>query len=81
MVSIPVMMIRALQKDLNPSMGRVIRLMARWSCSTMLFKYLDWRMTMSTQASFLTLSMTAVLAAALVDGDLLRHVVQVDGTL
>ena len=25
----------------HPSIGRVIRLMARWSCSTMLFKYFD----------------------------------------
>ena len=32
MVSIPAMTIRALQKDLNPSIGRVTRLMARWSC-------------------------------------------------
>ena len=28
-VSMPAMTIRALQKDLNPSIGRVIRLMAR----------------------------------------------------
>ena len=36
MVSIPAMMIRALQNDLNPNIARVIRLMAQWSCSTML---------------------------------------------
>ena len=39
MVSIPAMMILALQNDLKPSIGRVIRLMARWSCSTMLLRY------------------------------------------
>jgi hypothetical protein len=54
-VSIPAMMVRALLKDLKPSMGRVSRLMAQRSCSTMLFKCFDWRMTMSTQASLLTL--------------------------
>ncbi len=51
MVSIPAMMIRALQNDLNPSIARVIRLMARWSCLTMLFKNLFCRIKISTQAS------------------------------
>ena len=63
MVSMPAMRIRAIQKDLNPSIDRVIRLMARWSCSTMLFKYLHWRSRIPTQASALTLSMTAVFAS------------------
>ncbi len=51
MVSIPAMMIRALQSDLNPSIARVIRLMARCSCSTMLFKYLFCRIKISIQES------------------------------
>jgi len=69
---------RARQNDLNPRIGRAIRLMARWSCSTMLLRYLHWHMRLSTQASALTLSMAAVLAA---DSDLFWQVVQVDGAL
>ncbi len=65
MVSIPPMRIRALQNDLKPIIGRVIRFTARWSCSTMLFRYLDWRIRMSTQAPVFTLSMAAVLAPLL----------------
>jgi hypothetical protein len=76
MLSMPGMMMRARQNDLNPRIGRAIRLMARWSCSTMLLRYLHWHMRLSTQASALTLSMAAVLAA---DSDLLWHTVQVDG--
>jgi len=30
------------QNHLKPSMDLVIRLMARWSCSIMLLRYLDW---------------------------------------
>ena len=40
MVSIPAMMIRALENDLNSRIVLVIRLMTRWSCSMMLSKYL-----------------------------------------
>src|SRR5450830_2113515 len=64
-VSMPAMMIRALQNDLNPSIGPVILLTARWSCSTMLLRYLFWRIRMSTQASALMLSMAVVLAPLL----------------
>jgi hypothetical protein len=39
-VSIPANMARAQRRDLKPSIGRVMRLMARWSCSIMLFMYL-----------------------------------------
>ena len=35
------------QKDLKPSMGRVSRLTARWSCSTMLLRYLHCRIVMA----------------------------------
>ena len=65
MVSMPTMIILALQNDLNPSIGCVTLLTPRWSCSTMLLRYFDWRSTMSTQASALTLSMAAVLAPLL----------------
>ena len=34
---------RAVQKPPKPSPGRTRRLMRRWSCSTMLFRYLHWR--------------------------------------
>jgi hypothetical protein len=40
MTSMPIRMTRAQSKSLNPSIGLVRRLMARWSCSTTLFKYL-----------------------------------------
>ena len=39
MISIAAMLLLAFQNDLKPSIGRVIRLIARWSCSTMLL----WR--------------------------------------
>jgi hypothetical protein len=42
-VSIPSDRIRALRHDLKPSISLVIRLIARWSCSTMLFRYLHCR--------------------------------------
>jgi hypothetical protein len=35
----PAIRVRAKRKALNPSFDRVIRLMARWSCSTMLSRY------------------------------------------
>lgn len=47
-VSMPAMMIRALQNDLNPYMGPVILLKVRWSCLTMLWGHLLWRMRLST---------------------------------
>jgi hypothetical protein len=39
----PAMIILAFQNDLKPSIGRVIRLMAWWSCSTRLLRYLEGR--------------------------------------
>ena len=41
MSSMPPRVMAADQKDLNPSMGRVFRLIARWSCSTMLVQIFD----------------------------------------
>jgi putative spermidine/putrescine transport system substrate-binding protein len=38
---------RAQRKDLNPSIGRVMRLTAQWSCSIRLLRCLDWRISMS----------------------------------
>jgi hypothetical protein len=38
--STPPRMIRAERKSLKPCIGRVMRLTARWSCSTMLLRYL-----------------------------------------
>jgi hypothetical protein len=36
-------MIRAQRKSLKPCIGRVMRLTARWSCPTMLLRYLHCR--------------------------------------
>src|SRR5262249_30759171 len=47
MTSMPAMVQRAAQNDLKPSIGRVIRFTARWSCSTMLLRYLQWRMAIA----------------------------------
>jgi hypothetical protein len=43
--STPPKMIRAQRKSLKPCIGRVMRLTARWSCSTMLLRYLHCRIT------------------------------------
>jgi hypothetical protein len=51
MVSMPAMMRLADPKDLNPIIGRMRRLIARWSCSTRLFKYFDWRKAMAAPLS------------------------------
>ena len=40
-VSIPEISFWALQNDLKPIMGFVIRFTARWSCSMLLFRYFD----------------------------------------
>jgi len=57
MVSIPAMTIRAVKKDLKPSIGRVTRLMARWSCSMMLLRYLQGLLTRSsTHIGFLLIT-------------------------
>ena len=42
-VSMPPRIMRAQSKSLDPCIGRVMRLMARWLCSTTLFKYLTLR--------------------------------------
>ena len=42
--SIPTRVSWAVSNDLNPNMGRVTRLTARWSCSTMLLRYFTCRM-------------------------------------
>src|SRR5664279_2579398 len=64
-VSMPAMRMPAQRKDLNPSMGRTMRLIARWSCSTMLLRYFDWRSPMSAPESARMPSMAAVLAPLL----------------
>ena len=53
MSSIPARVTAADQKDLNPDIGRTSRLIARWSCSTMLLRYLTWRISMSASCSAL----------------------------
>ena len=65
MVSIPAKMLAADQNDLKPIMGLTTRLIARWSCSMMLFRYLIRRTLMSTSESARTLSIAAVLAPLL----------------
>ena len=42
-ISIPRTVRHAVVNRLNPSIGRVRRLMNRWSCSMTLFRYLHWR--------------------------------------
>ena len=54
--------IRAQRKVLNPSIGRVMRLMARWSCSTTLLRYFDWRISMGSALSAWMLVIAAVFA-------------------
>ena len=79
MTSMPVIVHRAAQNDLKPSIGRVIRLIARWSCSTTLFRYFTWRSSMLASLSVLYSSIAAVLAPLLSMGDLLRSAALVDG--
>ena len=65
MSSMPAIVAAADRNDLNPSIGRTTRLTARWSCSTMLFRYLILRISMSAAFSALKLSSAAVLAPLL----------------
>jgi len=44
--SMPLNKMRAQRNVLNPNIDRVRRLIARWSCSTMLLRYLTWRILM-----------------------------------
>ena len=53
MISMPAMVVAADQKLLKPSIGLVIRLTARWSCSTMLLRYLIWRISIPASCSLL----------------------------
>src|SRR5476649_2541508 len=53
------------RNDLRLSIGLVTRLMARWSCSTMLLRCLTWRTTIGTSRPALTASMAALLAPLL----------------
>jgi hypothetical protein len=81
MVSMPAMILTADLKDLNPIIGRVRLLMALWSCSTMLFKYLHCRSSMSTPLSATSARTAAVLAPLLSMVIFFGHVVQVDRAL
>ena len=65
MISIPASVMAADQNDLNPNIGRVLRWIARWSCSMTLFRYLTRRSSMSTPFSAWYASMAAVLAPLL----------------
>ena len=62
MSSMPARVAAADLNDLKPSIGRTVRLTARWSCSTMLLRYLTWRISMPGWCSALQLSIAAVLA-------------------
>src|SRR6202521_5739951 len=79
MSSIPARVMAADQNDLKPSIGRVSRLIARWSCSTTLFRYFTWRSSMLASLSVLHSSIAAVLAPLFVDGDLPRRAALVNG--
>src|SRR6266446_506551 len=61
------------QNDLKPSIGRVIRLIARWSCSTILFRYFTCRSSMLASLAGVVLFYRRAVGATLVDGDLLRR--------
>ena len=65
MHSMPSRRMRAQRKFLNPNMGRVRRLIARWSCSTRLLRYLNWRILMGISRSALMASSAARLAPLL----------------
>ena len=53
------------RNDLKLSIGLVTRLMARWSCSTMLLRYLTWRTKIGTSRPALIASIAALLAPLL----------------
>ena len=55
-------------KVLNPSMGRVRRLIARWSCSTRLLRYFDWRILMGVSRLGIDRFERGEIGAAFVDG-------------
>lgn len=65
MHSMPLSRMRVQRKFLNPNMGRVRRLIARWSCSTRLLRYLDWRILIGVSRSVLMASSAARLAPLL----------------
>src|ERR1700694_862774 len=65
MSSIPARVMAADQNDLKPSIGRAIRLIARWSGSTILFRYFTWRSSMLPSLSVLYSSIAAMLAPLL----------------
>src|SRR5258707_12356641 len=71
----PDRMMRAQRKSLKPSIGRVMRLMARWFCSTTLFRYFD----LTNRDGRLPLGVHRVqrgqIRAAFVDGYRLRHTI------
>ncbi|MGF6604899.1 hypothetical protein P3T23_009655 [Paraburkholderia sp. GAS448] len=52
---------------MNPSMGRVRRLIARWSCSMILFKYFVCRILMGVSRSALMVFQRSQIGAAFVD--------------
>jgi hypothetical protein len=81
MVSMPAIRIRAQQTVLNPSIGQVMRLMARWSFSTMLSRYFDWCIFDGQAAVGLHARDRRRVGTALVYRDLVGHVVPVDGAL
>ena len=51
MSSMPARVTEADQNDLNPSIGRILRLIAWWSCSTMLLRSLTCRSSIFVSCS------------------------------
>lgn len=49
-------------KGLKPNVGLVTRLITRWSCSTILFRYLTCRIVIGTAKAALISSIAALLA-------------------
>lgn len=62
-------MARAQRKSLNPIIGLMMRLMARWSCSMMLFRYLFCRTLDQRWSSGVEGFEGGKIGAALVHGD------------
>src|ERR1035438_2791190 len=79
MSSMPLRMIRAQRKSLKPCIGRVMRLTARWCCSTMLLRNLHCRITTLVPCFLFVVLDSGVVRAALVEVDDLGKAVVLDG--
>ena len=79
MTSIPAIVHRAAQNDLKPSIGRVSRFTARWSCSTMLLRSLQLPHDNGGLVHRVIVLNRCRVAATLIDGDFLRQALGTNG--